>query len=115
MVSSSQNSDLLNLFCPYLEKTVILKERIWRYKILPDHPEMKGHFKLVQQTLENQKGVAIFRKIYNPKKLAIFKETYYFMPHNRYLKIALEFTGESTAVITTCHGCDDIPLDMERL
>ena len=107
-------SILLSTFCPVLNATVTLTEEIWKYKILHDHEKMQAHLKLVEDTLK-EKNVLLYRKQRDPTKLAIFKETAYFLPYNKFLKIALETKDERNAIITTAHACYNIPTDMERL
>ena len=74
---------------------------------------MKQRLHLVEETIKDS-SLPLYRKVSNPKKLAIFKETHYFEPLNHFLKVALDINNEE-AVVTTAHACWNIPTGMEKI
>ncbi len=110
---------LISVFCPFLKKEVILPEKTWIYHIIAEHQEVKGHTKLIERILlqDTDKDLKIYKKIEEPRRIAIFKESEYFKPMNRYIKIALKIKNDKQFEVITCQGIDNLPNPsyMERI
>jgi hypothetical protein len=107
---------IFSIPCPYLKRNVSLRRDSWNYKIVPAHPEVTNRLDLIKEILSKDvPKISIYRKKGNPKKIAVFKECPHLLPYNKSIKIALYLLSENEAVITTCHGVNNIPLDMEEI
>ena len=117
MVSLKLKEDIiLSVVCPYLNGTVILEKRIWRYKIIPAHSEVENRLDLIKEILSKEdRDIIKRRKKSDPNKIALFKQCPHLLPYNKMIKIALHLKEAGKFVITTVHGVNNIPMDMEEL
>ena len=101
---------IFSVFCPYLKRTITLKQSTWYTKIIKGHPEVDGKQNLVCEVLsKNDPEITIYKKKDDPEKIAVFKQCQHFLPYNRYLKIALRLINNDNAVVTTVHGVYNLP------
>jgi hypothetical protein len=102
--------------CPYLNGDVFLRKEIWYSKIVPAHPEVSNRLDLIRQIiLKDDLSILKRRKKSDPNKIALFKECPHLLPYNKMIKIAMTLEGAGIFIITTVHGVNNIPLDMEEL
>ncbi|MFH1645051.1 MAG: hypothetical protein ABIB11_01385 [Candidatus Omnitrophota bacterium] len=108
---------IISVYCSYLKRTVVLYKKIWYYKILLGHPEVRNRVSLIREILsKNDETVLKYRKKRDKNKIAVFKECPHLRPNNRFIKIALNLLDSKTAVITTVHGVYNLPQsDMEEI
>ena len=99
-----------------LNCAVFLEGKIWRFKILSDHPEMNGKLDLIKDTLKNcpknAQGEGVYEKTDNPRKFFIQRRTPYFMPLNDFLRITLVWidSSRSRACITSAYPVNGLPI-----
>lgn len=102
--------------CPYLNGNALLKRGTWYGKIVRAHPEVENRLDLIKQILsKDESDIKKYRKKSDPNKIAIFRPCPHLLPYNKMIKIALHLEGAGKFVITTVHGTNNIPLDMEEL
>ena len=94
-----------------------MDEKIWKYKILADHPEMEGKVSLIKDVVKNcpknAQGEGVYEKIDNPNKFFIQKRTAYFLPLNDFIRVTLEWTdaSRSRACITSAYPVNGLPIE----
>lgn len=107
--------NVLDEIFPRLNCSVFLEEKIWKYKILVDHPEMDGKLNLIKDTLKNcpknAQGEGVYEKTNNPEKFFIQRKTPHFLPLNDFLRITLGWTdsSRSRACITSAYPVNGLP------
>lgn len=101
---------IFSIFCPYLKRTVTLKEKTWRYHIIKEHPEVNNYLVLIKQVLSKDEiDILKYRKKKDNNKIAIFKKCHHFLPYGNYLKIAFKLAGNKEAIVTTAESVYNLP------
>lgn len=103
-------TDLFMQVCPKVNRGVRLEKQTWNEHIVPAHPQVAGHLKLVQEIIKtSDEQQAVWQKANNPKKVCIVRKVPHFLPENGFLLIALELYSDSMAVVTSVYPVDELP------
>ncbi|GEM_PF-6233346 len=108
----SEKSSILSVYCPLIDRKVVLYRQTWEEHIIPQHPEVRQHLNLlIKETLEKPNAkVSLFSNIQNHDESLIYKECHYFLPLSRYLKMAVKLTkNKRIAIIKTIFHVYDLP------
>lgn len=107
---------LIQVSCPYIHRTVILFDDIWRHKISKEHKEVRDRIDLVEKILKSplDDTIAVYQKQRDPSRIAIFKKCPHLLPYYNYIKITLKLINDKEARMTSCYGQNNVPgFDME--
>lgn len=108
---------VFHVFCPALNRTVVLRKKIWIYKILgpAGHQEMRGKQALVQRVVQSAASEELWIcRHYPPHKPFIQKMVGDFLMDNKFLRVGLEIVDSNTAVITTALAVNTYPRGVMR-
>ena len=115
--TKTKRATIFSVSCSYLNRSVVLYEDTWKYKICAAHNEVRNCLSFIKQTLSGTgKDVFVYGKKRDPKKLALYVDCPNLHNMYKYIKIAIETVSGTEAVMTTSHGLNDLPgEDMERV
>ena len=111
MRNADKNS-VLSVYCPVIDRKVVLYRQTWEEHIIPQHPEVLQHLNLlIKDTLEKPDAkVSVFRNTQNSNEVLIYKECPHFLPLSKYLKIAVKLTkSKEIAIVKTIFPIYDVP------
>ena len=96
--------------CPRLKIGVKLFQQTWEEHIKPFKPLEDQHLSLLETIIKNcDEQQPVWYKVRNPKRLCIVKQVPHFLPHNKFILIALNRYADNMACVTSAYPVDELP------
>jgi len=113
-----EKNSVLSVYCPLIDRNIVLYKQTWEEHIVPQHPEVRQHLNLlIKDALEKPDAkVSVFFNTQNSDEVLIYKECPHFLPLSRYLKIAVKLIkNKEIAIVKTIFHVYDVPKKGVRL